>query len=181
MSYSAIQKLQITNEVTEWQLRINTTAKGMGHGTQRLGKLSTQGFYIECLIVDAQITEHSIKFILAGYATKRRILNILNEPDQFKEIKLDDIEDEMLGTLIGKLKKFTGETALTEKLWRLNNLRKETIHHLFSGNKDLEKLDEEARSFIASELIVIISEIQTLANKVNKEINEIVAQINDSP
>ncbi len=179
MDYSEIKKLQIKNEWNEWNKRIGVTTNGMNSAIERWRRLGDAGFHIESLVVNAQMVEHSIKMILAGYTTKRRVLVILGESDPFANLKLDDIEEQTLGTLITRLKGFTGQTPFIESAFRLNNFRKEIVHHLFNGNKEIDKLDAEAGAFIKTIIPQIAPQVMEAAAKINGEIEELVSKTKD--
>lgn len=173
MSQTPIQELQIENEISEWSLRIDAMNRGLQGGLGRLNKLKEHELFLEYLLVDVQLVEQNIKFILAGFATKRRILHILGEHDPFAEYKLAYTDEEPLGSLTGILRNFTGKTTLIERLGRLNVLRKEIVHHLFDGLRDVKAVEIKAALFIKDEVPNLILELKEVALKVNKEITEI--------
>ena len=174
MDYSEVKKLQIKNELNEWDKRIGVTTDGMNSAIERWRRLGDAGFHIESLVINAQMVEHSIKMILAGYAAKRRVLAILDETDPFADVKIDDIEEQTLGTLINRLRRFTGQTPFIENATRLNNFRTEIVHHLFNGNKEIDKLDAESHAFIGTVVPQISQQVKGAAHKIDDEIKELV-------
>lgn len=170
MEISEVKKQQILSELLAWNEQIKTANTGMTHAIERFDRLKKAEFHIEWLIMQIQLVEQNLKFILSGYVRRRRILGILGEIDPYAEVDLSNLEDEMIGTLIGKMKRLDGSALFAELLGKCNNLRKEVVHHLFNGNKDIPQLESRVKEFIQKEMIQIMNEIKRAMNKINDEL-----------
>jgi len=164
MILSKYQYNQILPAVDEINLSITNFKKGLGVAGQRLEALHKAGFHIECLIINGQLIENSIKMILRSHYLRRQILKALNLPDFSVGVDLGDYQEQTLGFLIKKLKLFTGQSPLIVKLWNFKNqYRDEFIHRIFGGGKDIGQIDIEADNFLRTEefrgIILELSEI----------------------
>ncbi len=180
MVLTPAQKLVITGYLSAWDIRIDSLVKGMDFALERMRKLGGYGLYIEHIILDAQMVEHTIKLLVKGYASKGEILKALGENSPYESLGLYKVDEDTLGDLLGRLKSLHVDHSLISKLSRLNGVRKEMIHHLFDGNRDIEKADRDAKAYIGTELAPLIQEVKAAVKKVNNEIVELVKAYDES-
>ncbi len=111
---SPYEKSQCEGEVAGLDSRITYMSRAVGVAAERIAKLKTQELWAEIVFINAQIVEKHLKVIIAGYFSRKRILNMLEEKDIFAHVKLDAAEDEPLGYLIGVLRRSGADPAFLQ-------------------------------------------------------------------
>jgi hypothetical protein len=174
MSVSEFDQLQIRRELLEMSARRGLMHTSVSIAGLRISKLRDQQLYLETTFLNAQIIEKWLKLIIGGYASRRRILELLGQKDIHANVKLELDEEETLGHLIGLMKKLRADQAFLRRLGEFNNLRKEAVHHLFDGGKELAAFDEQAKEyFVSPECNSLYDGIVTELEKVETELQKI--------
>jgi hypothetical protein len=182
MSQTPIQSIQISWELSEWQVKIKIMKGSFDLVNPRMRKLLNDKSYLELVLVFSQGAEIMIKTVIQGYKTKRNILAILDENDPYAGEKIEEKDDEPLGSLINCLRRFTGKIPLVEKLSRFNTgLRREVAHHIFdaSNSKKIESLEKEIQDYFdefsdSAPFRELVHELKMAVNKVDGEIKALV-------
>lgn len=171
MNKSEPQKNQILNEIRLGTASINAMITTMETCRKRILFLREKGIYLETIFVSAQIVEHYLKLLIEGYASRRRILHLLGERDIFESINLSYKDEAPLGDLINTLNHLQIDRDLLRKLWSFNAMRKEAVHHIFDGKREVEKFEKEVNDYLGSdEFFNILNEILTIQQKIGDEI-----------
>jgi hypothetical protein len=150
MALSEPQLIQLELEAKELLARTKIMDKSFTIIAERITFLGKVGARLEIIFLYAQAIEHYLKLLIEGYASRRRILHLLGERDLFESVKLV-YEEEELGHLIGILRQFRADPELLKKLNRFNQLRKEAIHHIFDGRREIPAIEKEIMDYLASD------------------------------
>lgn len=174
MAISELKKIQLDEVLTELSLHLTHMQKILNIVADRIFKLRQQEFFLETVFINSQYIEQLLKLTISSYAMRRRMLEFLGEKDIFEKVNLQLDDEETLGHLIGTLRRLKASPALIRGLGDFNNLRKEAIHHIFDGTKELETFNKNCGEYLASEEHTkILVGILEAHQKIHAEIKEI--------
>jgi hypothetical protein len=177
LKLSEAQGLQVENLLAEIDVREKHMGKVFDVGGVRGKELRSKGFYLESLIINSQVVEHYIKLTIEGYAAKRRILNLLGEKDIYADVTLKTDDEAPLGPLIGKLRALDADPSLARKLDNLNEMRKEAVHHICDGTKDIAIFNDQAKKYVTGqEFRDVVLGIASIQQKVREEIKKLTGK-----
>jgi len=140
--------------------------------------INASALSIGVFLLKIQIIEFELKQTIP---TLDRVINselIKNQSQVLRQIRYPkDLKDLTLGRIIGLFCEFDGiiPPDLKKDLRKLNNLRNDFTHNLFSQNRSLEDMKKEACSGIkiADVILKYISNLNKVLNeKMEKEFNE---------
>ncbi|MBI4086394.1 hypothetical protein HY416_00210 [Candidatus Kaiserbacteria bacterium] len=175
MSTSKHIGLQIDNEISGIAAHQTLLVKGSSMARERLDNLIQAGFMIETIFVYAQLIEHLMKFVIDGYVARRRILKLLRVEDIFEDEKLILKDEETLGQLVGIFARLRCDRILIKNINKFNGIRREAVHHMFDGTKELKVFEAEVTVYLAgSEFNSIIEGITAEQMKLIQDIKKIV-------
>jgi hypothetical protein len=180
MKKSPYTQMQIDNSLSEMEMRTSRMKNMFSIIVDRIQKLRKEGFFLETVFINSQYVEQLLKLVIDGHASRRRILTLLGEKDIFEDVKLQLEDEETLGRLIGLIRRVHGNPELLRRLEVFNELRKEAIHHIYDGARELEPFNKGAGDYLAStEFTKLLEGIENEQKKVRGEIEKMAKLAKD--
>lgn len=170
-----IKQREIQDIISNSEEGFELYSKSIKNAFERINKLEKSNFYIESLLVHAQLIEHGLKLLFNVYLRHSKILRILDIQSPFMIDTVNIKNTETLGELITQVKiLFGSSSSLFEKLQRLNGLRREIAHHVFDGHKDIEEMEKLLKDYLKDDVYKIYDEIQERISPKQEHLSEIL-------
>ncbi len=179
MAVSEYEKRQIEERIKKIQILRERMTQAVDVARERIAELKEQGFFLEVVFINSQIIEKHLKVIISFYSHRRRILILLGARDIYADVALGMRGDVPLGDLIATAKSLDFDDVFIERLQDFNTLRKDAIHRLFDGRKEIKDFNETAKDYFAKTTSSGKTENEWLYLAVGGEYRRIAADITE--
>ena len=151
MEISENERRQILAKVSQVESKRAHMEMVVDRASSRIQTLYDKELYLEMVFINSQIVEKHMKNMISFYVVRRRILALLGSKDIYGDVILNIKDDVPLGNIIRVAKDLDFNSDFIERLQDFNNLRRDAVHRLFDGSKDLEAFNLEVKGIFFEE------------------------------